>query len=130
MRCKISDNEWLDLALIRRIQFESQPPVAIITWFDGSTQVYNSDQATTIISAWTQLNAPADDDSLNLMTWREKKEREIIQILRRRGGKMSLIDLLEFSDVPYSELVNLQTAGHLFLEREMAVLARPDSVSA
>lgn len=129
MKCKISDNEWLDLALVRRLQFEVEPPIVVITWLDGGTQVYNGNEATVIVNAWVQTNAPADN-FLDLEKWREEKEREIIQILRRRGDTMFLIDLLEISDVPYSALRSLESAGYLFLEREMVVLARPDSVSA
>lgn len=127
MRCKVSDNEWLDLALVRRIQFESQPPIAIITWFDGSTQVYNGNEATVVINSWLKVNAPTDASLLDLQRWQEEKRLEIIQILRRRGGTMFLIDLLEISDVPYSALGSLQSAGVLFIQGEMAVLATPSS---
>ena len=124
MRAQISDNEWLDLALVRRIQFEHEPPIAIITWFDGTTQVYNGKEATIVISEWLAVCAPTDD-SLDLKKWLQEKEREITQILRRRGGTMFLIDLLEISDVPYSALRSLQTAGQLSVQGEMAVLRSP-----
>lgn len=126
MRCKVSDNEWLDLALVRRIQFEAEPPLAIITWFDGSPQVYNGNEATVVVEAWLQVNARADD-SLDPKKWLLEKEREIKQILRRRGGSMLLLDLLEISDVPYSALRSLQTANRLFIQGEMAILATPSS---
>ena len=124
MRCKVSDNEWLDLALVRRIQFEHEPPIAIITWFDGTTQVYNGKEATIVVTEWLAVCTPVND-SVDLKKWQEEKEREITQILRRRGGTMPLIDLLEISDVPYSALRSLQTAGQLSVQGEMAFLRPP-----
>ena len=121
MRCKVSDNEWLDLALVRRIQFEAEPPVAVITWFDGSTQVYNGKEASVIVADWIKVNAVPDD----LHRWRKEKEHEISQILKRRGGTMLLIDLLEISDVPYSVVVSLESAGRLTIQSEMVLLPLP-----
>lgn len=83
---KLPNGEWLNLALVRRLQFESDPPVAIVTWANGDSQVYNDDQALAIAQAWEE--APTKIDRSN------STEREVLEVLRRRGGKMPVADLV------------------------------------
>ena len=86
--CKLPNGEWLNLALVRRLQFESDPAVAIVTWANGDSQVYNDDQALAIFQAWEE--APTKIDRSN----QQHTEREVLEVLRRRGGEMPLADLV------------------------------------
>ena len=54
-KCKISGSEWLDLTFIRRIQFELDPPVLILTWTNGDSQVYNGDQALAVVKVCEEV---------------------------------------------------------------------------
>lgn len=53
---KIPGGEWLNLALIRRLQFESSPATVHITWENGDTGVYYGDKAIAIIEAWGETH--------------------------------------------------------------------------
>ena len=52
--CKLPGGEWLNLALIRRLQTEETPPAVVITWENGQNQVYYGDKAQAIIEAWSE----------------------------------------------------------------------------
>jgi hypothetical protein len=51
---KLPGGEWLNLALIRRLQFQDQPPTAHITWENGDTNVYHHEKALAIAEAWSE----------------------------------------------------------------------------
>jgi hypothetical protein len=51
--CKLPGGEWLNLALIRRLQTEGDPPAVVITWENGQNQFYYGDKARSIIEAWS-----------------------------------------------------------------------------
>lgn len=52
---KLPGGEWLNLALIRRLQTELAPPTVVITWDDGKNQSYYGDKARAIIEAWSEI---------------------------------------------------------------------------
>lgn len=52
---KLPGGEWLNLALIRRLQTEINPPLAVITWDNGKNQSYYGDKAIAIIQAWSEI---------------------------------------------------------------------------
>lgn len=53
---KLPGGEWLNLALIRRLQTELLPNVAVvITWENGDNTVYRGDKARAIIEAWNEV---------------------------------------------------------------------------
>lgn len=53
---KIPGGEWLNLALIRRLQTELLPTTAVvITWENGDNTVYRGDKALAIIEAWNEV---------------------------------------------------------------------------
>lgn len=51
--CKLPGGEWLNLALIRRLQTEEEPSAVVITWENGQNQIYYGDKAKSIIEAWS-----------------------------------------------------------------------------
>lgn len=52
---KLPGGEWLNLALIRRLQTELDPPLAVITWDNGKNQPYYGSKALAIIEAWSEI---------------------------------------------------------------------------
>lgn len=52
--CKLPGGEWLNLALIRRIQIELDPPTALIEWENGDRQVYKGLKAMALAEAWAE----------------------------------------------------------------------------
>lgn len=53
---KLPGGEWLNLALIRRLQLESKPPCVLVTWENGDTQIYHHDKAAALIDAWSKID--------------------------------------------------------------------------
>lgn len=51
---KLPDAEWLNLALIRRLQFEENPPTVVVTWENGDSNLYYQEKALAIIEAWNE----------------------------------------------------------------------------
>lgn len=113
---KLPDGEWLNLALVRRLQFELQPPVAIITWSNGDFQVYNGDQALAIVEAWEQATAKIDSGH------QRTAEREVLEVLRRRGGTILRTDLLTILPDCFPALKTLRGRGAItFRHGEVSV---------
>lgn len=53
--CKLPNGEWLNLALIRRLQLELDPsPILVLTWENGDSQTYRGDKALAIVEAWEE----------------------------------------------------------------------------
>lgn len=52
--CKLPGGEWLNLALIRRIQVECNPPTALIEWDNGDHHVYKGLKAIALAEAWAE----------------------------------------------------------------------------
>lgn len=52
---KLPGGEWLNLALIRRLQIELAPPTVVITWNSGDNSLYRGDKAKAIIEAWSEI---------------------------------------------------------------------------
>lgn len=51
---KLPGGEWLNLALIRRLQFQESPPCTHVTWENGDTNVYHQEKALAIVEAWSE----------------------------------------------------------------------------
>ena len=48
---KLPFGEWINLAQVRRVQVELEPPVVVITWDTGINTIFKHIQATAIIAA-------------------------------------------------------------------------------
>lgn len=53
--CKLSGDEWLNLALIRSLEAEYNPPLVLVTWASGDCAVYRDKDATLLLSAWAEV---------------------------------------------------------------------------
>lgn len=53
---KLPGGEWLNLALIRRLQFEESPPTAYVTWENGESNVYHHEKALALVEAWSETS--------------------------------------------------------------------------
>lgn len=101
--CKLPGGEWLNLALVRRLEFELNPPVAIVTWSNGDSQVYNDAQALAIVQAWEEVATKIDKSN--------SSEREVLEVLRRRGGEMPVGDLVSIFPGCFPTLNKLKGRG-------------------
>jgi hypothetical protein len=56
--CKLPCGEWLNLALVRRVQYDNLTgkPVAIITWDNGDGQYYEGENAIALVTAWEEAH--------------------------------------------------------------------------
>jgi len=55
--CKLPGGEWLNLALIRRLQVEKDSEgdrLVVVTWDHRQSQVYKGAKAIALISAWEE----------------------------------------------------------------------------
>lgn len=52
--CKLPGGEWLNLALIRRLQLKSDPFAIAVTWANGDSQEYRGDKAVALLNAWEE----------------------------------------------------------------------------
>lgn len=51
--CKLPFSGWINLALIRQIQFEDLPTrVAAVTWHNGDKQTFFGEDAVALIQSW------------------------------------------------------------------------------
>lgn len=101
---KLPPGEWLNLALIRRLQFELEPPSAIVTWSNGDSQLYNGDQALAIVEAWEEATAKISGQF-------SRSEREVMEVLRRRGGEMYMTELVTILPDCFPALNTLRGRG-------------------
>lgn len=113
---KLPNGEWLNLALVRRLQFESEPPVAILTWSNGDSQLYNGDQALAIVQAWEEASAKVSGQRTN--------ESEVMEVLRRRGGEMLTSELLEILPECFPRVLNTLRSRGVIAFRDNAVMLR------
>jgi len=64
--CKLPGGEWLNLALIRRLQAEYIPTTTVlITWDNSDTSIYRGDKAIAIIEAWSEIKGIDKSNVLN-----------------------------------------------------------------
>jgi hypothetical protein len=56
--CKLPSGEWINLALIRRLEYELkiEVPVAKITWDNGDHQIYVAENAIALVTAWEEAH--------------------------------------------------------------------------
>lgn len=57
--CKLPGDRWVNLALIRSIEFERGvgfEPVAIVTWDNGDKQMFRDEKAIALIQAWEEAH--------------------------------------------------------------------------
>lgn len=52
--CKLPGGEWLNLALIRRLQLKSNPFAVAVTWTNGDICEYRGDKAVALLDAWEE----------------------------------------------------------------------------
>ncbi|GAX41546.1 hypothetical protein NIES4075_25190 [Tolypothrix sp. NIES-4075] len=52
--CKLPSQGWINLALIRQIQYDdlSYIPIALVTWSNGEKQIFRGDDAIALIDSW------------------------------------------------------------------------------
>ncbi|MEH2279229.1 MAG: hypothetical protein V7K40_31700 [Nostoc sp.] len=51
--CKLPSEGWINLSLVRQIQFEDLPKrVAAVTWLNGDKQIFFGEDAIALIKAW------------------------------------------------------------------------------
>lgn len=55
--CKLPGGEWLNLALIRRLQLKSDPFAVAVTWTNGDDQEYRGDKAAALLEAWEEAKS-------------------------------------------------------------------------
>lgn len=55
--CKLPGGEWLNLALIRRLQLKSDPFAVAVTWANGDSQEYRGDKAAALLEAWEEAKS-------------------------------------------------------------------------
>ena len=53
---KLPGGEWLNLALIRRLELKSDPFALVVTWENGDNQEYRGDKALAILEAWEEAS--------------------------------------------------------------------------
>ncbi|MCV3213034.1 hypothetical protein OGM63_05745 [Plectonema radiosum NIES-515] len=69
--CKLPTQGWINLALIRQIQYEdlNYAPVALVTWSNGEKQTFHRDNAQALIDSWNEvtrtLEQPCNHRQLN-----------------------------------------------------------------
>lgn len=51
---KLPGGEWVNLALIRRLQLKSDPFAVAVTWANGDSQEYRGDKAVALLEAWEE----------------------------------------------------------------------------
>jgi hypothetical protein len=56
--CKIPSGEWLNLALVRRLQHDDidGTPLVIITWENGDKNRFTGPDAKAILTAWEEAH--------------------------------------------------------------------------
>lgn len=57
--CKLPGGEWLNLALIRRLQVETDNrgvTTVVVTWDKQASQVYRGAKALALLEAWEEIN--------------------------------------------------------------------------
>lgn len=52
--CKLPTQGWINLSLIRQIQYDdlSYIPIALVTWSNGEKQIFHRDDAKALIDSW------------------------------------------------------------------------------